>query len=132
MTITSCRVYIDKTPTCCRSIQFRLYLGHFDHKPVTVAMRHLTENEVRYGLSFFSSLYFFKMRIRDETSHILYDVAINKNSCIKRLALAGINRRMIQVAIQTSNFSLFYFLIEPHFKLNYVSQHIFYSHGPLV
>lgn len=117
--------------SCC-GINFRIYLGDIEGKAIDVAIRHLSESEVRYGLGYIAWSYWFKISIIDVISDQKHQVLINKNSLIKRLTAVGVTRNIIDTCMSNANFSLLEMSPIRSPLPACVSSSTFASHGPLV
>lgn len=117
--------------SCC-GINFRIYLGDIEGKTVDVAVRHLSESEVRYGLGYIASAYWLKIVVMNVISDQQHLVLINKNSFIKRLIGVGVSRKIIDLCLAKVDFSLLEISPTRHPLPASVSSATFVSHGPLI
>jgi hypothetical protein len=132
MALIECRIFVDRPPGCCRSIKFRMYLGHYASKAVHVAIRHLTENECKKGLGCLGSALWFRLKIKDVVTSTVYEVLVNKKSFLKRLQESGIPKNFAQAMLKSRDFSVIRFEIDHLYPLRQASSAVFYSHGPLL
>lgn len=119
------------TSSCCGSVKFRLYLGHIGLHAIHVAVRHLTEKEVRYGLSFWTKRRYFPAYFSEVNATEKTMILINKNSLFKRFMASGCLKQDILAYFcgsQLSSLGLSY--VKNHHQ-RWMSTHAFFSHGPL-
>lgn len=124
------RIFVASSP-CCGHFKFRLYVGHIGLHCIHLSIRHLTDKEVRYGLSWWTKHRFFPAYFSAVDSNEKTLVLINKNSLFKRFMAAGCLKQDIIAYFcgsQLASLGLSY--VKNHHQ-RWMTHHAFYSHGPL-
>jgi len=133
-TPTSCQIVVKIKYSCCGNpqVDFRAYFGHYQGKEVCCAIRHLTEKEVRRGVSWPVSRYWLPIELRDTRLNVTYPVLLNIASIRKRFVAAGCFKEIIEFCIQSKNFSVLKLTFQDKISLPYITHGAFISHGPFI
>jgi hypothetical protein len=132
MKSVKCQISLEKSPTCCSPIKFRVYIGHIGEHSINIAIRNLTKTELASGFGCLARRFWVKMRILDQRSGCETLVAFNIKSIFKRLSLAGIGPHQIQDCLQKQDLSSLPLHLQQEQSLERVSFAVLFSHGPLV
>jgi hypothetical protein len=127
-----CHIFTQTSGCCFSKIEFRIYLGHLGRYPVHAAIRHLTEKEMTHGFSYFNKSFWLKVTIVDVRSNYEALLAININSLVKSLTIAGIYPRVIKSCLDHVDFSPIKLDLRNEHYFNWVSCHVFNSYSPLL
>jgi hypothetical protein len=124
------RVFVAST-SCFGSLKFRLYLGHLALRAIHVKIRHPTEKEIRYGLSFWSRRRYFPAYLKEQFGFSRTMILINKASLFKRFMQVGCLKQDILAYFLGSQLDHFGLVFVKNHQARWISAQAFDSHGPL-
>lgn len=107
-------------------------MGHLNRIEVSVAIRHLTDREARYGISYLTRCYWMLVDIHDERLKLDFQVLVNIASLKKRLLAANGAQDSVNLCIAEKNFSSLKLVFHEYPSLPYTSLGIFKSYSPLM